>query len=207
MVQARQDMVQAREDAKAAEKEASGLMLEVESHISGKNAQIRVYPDRVEWERGRLVSGGKVAAAVFTGGLSLAATGVHSKDNAGSETLPMSAITGVSLRRQGIGKSGYTVVISAGLNQIPVVCSRDDAEKLRDAIMRARSLPNSAVVQAPVQVQPIVVQAPPTAAPSVTDQLLQLKSLLDSGVLTQDEYEAKRSALVAQCGSPGFVDT
>ena len=190
-------MVEAHQDAKAAEREASGLMLEIESHIAGKNAKVRVFPDRVEWEKGRLVSGGKVAAAVLTGGLSLAATGVHTKAQAGFETLPMSAVTGVSLHREGIGMSGYTVVITAGLNQITVTCSKGDAERLRDAIMHARSL-TSAAVQAPVQVQPVVVQASQAAEPSAADQLLKLKALLDAGVLSQDEYEAKRSTLVVQ---------
>lgn len=54
----------------------SAPLHEFTSHIQGKNAQVRIYPDRIEWEQKRGVSGGKLTAGVMTAGLSLLATGV-----------------------------------------------------------------------------------------------------------------------------------
>jgi PH (Pleckstrin Homology) domain-containing protein len=43
-----------------------------------------------------------------------------------------------------------------------------------------------------------MAQTPALAAPDVTTQLLQLKQLLDAGVLHQAEYEAKKVELLAR---------
>ncbi|WP_217584537.1 hypothetical protein [Microbacterium sp. GbtcB4] len=51
-------------------------IIELESHIDGRNAKVRLWADRLEWERPRGVSDGKITAGVLTGGVSLLATGV-----------------------------------------------------------------------------------------------------------------------------------
>lgn len=64
-------------------------LLEITSHIDGKNAKVRVYPDHIEWERGKQVSGAKIAVGMMTLGTSLLATGVKTRRGAGVEVIPM----------------------------------------------------------------------------------------------------------------------
>lgn len=110
----------------------SAPVLELTSHILGKNAKVRVYPDRVEWERAAGVSGARIAAGVMTAGLSLAATGIRSK-RSGVEVIPMQAITSVSVRRDTLLNDAVEVRTAAGT--IDMRCSRAEAGQLRAAIM------------------------------------------------------------------------
>ena len=184
-------------------------ILEVQSRIAGRNATIAVYPDRIEWSRPRSISPGKVTAAVLTGGISLVG-GIHSNRGSGSATIPMRQVAAVNLIRKGIGMAGWIVSISTASGIVEAVCSKSDAEALRDAIMRGISgayttaPPPPVVASHAAPVAPVVIHtAPAHAAPaapaaSIADQLVQLKSLFDAGVLSPDEYEAKRAILVAQ---------
>lgn len=126
-------------------------LLEITSHIDGKNAKVRVYVDRVEWERGKTVSGGKVAAGVMTGGLSLLATGINTRKGAGVEMIPMRSIASVTQRRDTM-LNDVVSVITAG-NTIDMRCARAEAERLRRAILdgiagRASITPPPAAVPA-----------------------------------------------------------
>ena len=109
------------------------LLLEITSHIDGKNAKVRVYPDRVEWERPKHVSGAKVTAAVFTGGLSLAATGINTRKGTGVEVIPMRAITSVTQKRDTMLNDVVSVITSG--NSIDMRCSRAEAGQLRGLIL------------------------------------------------------------------------
>ena len=51
--------------------------------------------------------------------------------------------------------------------------------------------------QAPPQAAPAPAAAPAAAGGGITDQLTQLKGLLDSGVLTQEEFEAAKAKALA----------
>ena len=67
---------------------------EFTSHVSGKNATVRVFPDRVEWETAGSVRKG---LAVVTLGASALASGL--RRGAGSEVIPVKAITSVTTRK------------------------------------------------------------------------------------------------------------
>ena len=55
-------------------------ILELTSHIAGKNAKVFLWPDRLEWSRKGLMSTGtKAGVAIATGGLSYLATGFRGK--------------------------------------------------------------------------------------------------------------------------------
>jgi len=108
-------------------------LYEIESHIAGKNAVVRVYPDRVEWERGRRASGAKIAAGVMTVGLSFAATGARTRKGAGVEVIPMKSITSVTQKRHTV-LNDVVSVITAG-HSIDMRCSRDEAGELRRLIL------------------------------------------------------------------------
>jgi hypothetical protein len=43
---------------------------------------------------------------------------------------------------------------------------------------------------------PKTTTAPPTSSVGVADEIRQLKSLLDDGILTQDEFDAKKKQLL-----------
>ena len=134
-------------------------LLEITSHIYGKNAKVRVYPDRVEWERGSSVSGGKIAAGVMTGGLSLLATGVGSRKGAGVEVIPMRSITSVSQRRDSMVNDVVSIITSG--NTIDMRCSKAEADRLRSLIMAGI---NGQLMAAPIAAAPTpppVPQGPP----------------------------------------------
>ena len=101
------------------------------SHIQGKNAKVSVYPDRIEWERPRGVSGGKLTAGLLTGGLSLLATGV--KDGkAGTEMIPVRSISSVSTQRDGVLNSKVAVVASGSAIEFRV--SHAEAKQISETL-------------------------------------------------------------------------
>jgi hypothetical protein len=108
-------------------------VLEFMSHIEGKNAKVRVYPDRIEWDRARGISGGKITAGILTGGLSVLATGVKN-GKAASDMIPMKHVTGVTTQRDGLINS-KVIVITSG-NQIAFRVSHADAAKVKEVLSR-----------------------------------------------------------------------
>ncbi len=135
-------------------------VLEITSHIDGKNAKVRVYVDRVEWERGKHVSGAKVTAAVMTGGLSLAATGVRTRKDAGVEMIPMRSISSVVQKHDTVLNDVVSIITSG--NSIDMRCSRAEAGQLRQVIMAGI---NGQLVE-PTPPAPQAAWTPPSPAPT-----------------------------------------
>ena len=142
-------------------------ILEIESHIEGKNAKVSVYRDRVEWERGKAVSGGKMTAAVLTLGMSAAVTGgVKSRKGAGTEVIPMRAITSVTTRRDSM-MNDIVSIITPG-NTIDLRCPKREAERLKatilDGIMgRLDAAPPAAALAPAAAPQPLPAPSGPPA--------------------------------------------
>lgn len=134
-------------------------LLEIESHIDGKNARVRVYPDRVEWERGKRASAAKITAGVMTAGVSLLATGVNTRKGAGVEVIPMRSITSVTQKRDSM-VNDVVSVITAG-NTIDMRCNRKEGERLRSLILSGIN----GELEAPKQTA--APEAPPPPPPSV----------------------------------------
>lgn len=103
------------------------------SHTSGKNARVSIYPDRLEWELARGVSGGKITAGIMTAGLSLLATGVKN-GKTGSEMIPIRQITSVLTKRDGVLNTIVSVV-TAG-NVVDFRVSHAEAKVVRDTLNR-----------------------------------------------------------------------
>jgi len=169
-----------------------------QSHIAGINATVTVYADRIEYTKPKDVSAGRVTAAVATGGLSLVAGGVKSHKTGGTVIVPIRQITSVSSRNDGFRYSIMSVTTAGGTLEFRG--TKDDIARAMPIIQRLiLGCAAPTIIQVPI---PVAVAEPTSASTasvqSVADQLLQLKSLLDAGVLTQDEYETKRAALVAQ---------
>lgn len=97
------------------------------SHISGKNATVEIYPDRIEWERLKERSG---ALLVATGGLSL----LTKRRKDGSEMIPVKSITSVATKRDGIRNTIVSVITSG--NTIDFRVSHDEAAQVRDVLNR-----------------------------------------------------------------------
>ena len=108
-------------------------LYEVTSHIDGaKKAKVRLYRDRIEWERGRGISGGKITAGVLTGGMSFLVTGVKGGKDA-YEMLPVTQITSVANRKDGMLYHVVEVQTAGGIVGFRV--SREDAATFRQAIL------------------------------------------------------------------------
>ena len=95
------------------------------SHISGKNAKVAIYPDRIEWERPRGLSAGKLTAGVATGGFSLLATGFKN-GKTGTEMIPIKNISSVATKRDGLLNTLVQVITSG--NTIDFRVSHSEAE-------------------------------------------------------------------------------
>lgn len=108
-----------------------GALLKFKSHINGKNADVAIFPDRIEWLMARGVSGAKVTAGVFTAGLSMLATGVKN-GKAGTQMIPMKSITGVSTKRDGMINTVLTVTSSS--SAIGFRVSHKEAEQMRQLL-------------------------------------------------------------------------
>jgi hypothetical protein len=154
----------------------------------GKNARVSLWPDRLEWEKGRGISGGKVTAALLTGGASLIFTGLRGqKDN--FETLFLSMITGVDLKRDG---GAHLVRVHTGGGDIDFNVSRQNAAEFRLAIIKQMQVREATP-------QKVVVQNQVTTTPAMTDateQLLKLGLLRDAGILTPEEFETKKKEIL-----------
>ncbi|MFJ4284049.1 SHOCT domain-containing protein [Paenarthrobacter nicotinovorans] len=167
------------------------------SHVAGKNAKVTVYADRLEWKQPRGISGGKLAAGALTGGLSLLATGV--KDGkSGTEMIPIASISSVTTKRDGMLNSKVCVITTG--NTIDFRVSHGEAAGIANLLKQLilGSHPSQ-------QQQQVVASAPtaPAAAPAglpvdVMAQLQQLGQLRDAGVLTDDEFAAKKSDLLGR---------
>ncbi len=174
-------------------------IIELESHIDGKNAKVRLWADRLEWERPRGISGGKITAGVMTAGASLLVTGVKGgKDE--HDMVLLRHVTNVTSRKDGLKYYAVDVQTSSGavVNTITFRVSKDEAAQFRGAILTAMQ-EQEAKVSAPVVVQAAAPAAPaPAAAPDLTAQLQQLASLRDAGVLTDEEFAAKKADILSR---------
>lgn len=161
------------------------------SHINGKNAVVTIYPDRIEWLKPRGVSGGKITAGIMTGGLSMLATGVKN-GKSGTEMIPIKAMSSVTTRRDGMMNS-FVSVITTG-NTVDFRVSHKEAATVKETLTRL-ILGSHGSQSAPVAPAPAAALAP-SSSPDIAGQLQQLAGLRDAGVLTEDEFTAKKAQLL-----------
>jgi hypothetical protein len=175
----------------------SQLLLSFKSHIEGKNANVEIYTDRIEWAQPRGVSAGKLTAGLATGGLSMLATGYKS-GKAGTEMIPVKSITSVTTRRDGIRFTAVSVIASG--NTVDFRVGHSEAGPIKEMLTSlvlgnhpAQLAPQHAAAQATEG--PIPRQDPRT---SITDELRKLAELRDAGVVTEAEFTAKKAELLAR---------
>jgi hypothetical protein len=170
-------------------------ILEFTSHVQGKNAKVRVFVDRVEWERGKSVSAGKITAGLMTGGLSLAATGVRTRKGAGTEVILLRSVTSVTSRRDSLLNDAVSVITSG--NTIDFRVSKGEGEQITRVLLDLVAGRHPAQTQAHAPAggsAPQYPSTPPNPATSdVGEKLQQLASLHAQGVLTDAEFAAAKS--------------
>lgn len=108
-------------------------IFEFTSHIEGRNARVRLYPDRIEWERmGRMSGAAKATLGVATGGLSLIATGVTRKRD--TAMLPIRGIGGVTTHKDGLRNT--LVRVSSAAQVIDFRISHAEAQRFVSELQR-----------------------------------------------------------------------
>lgn len=101
-------------------------LMQLTSHIAGRNAEVAIYPDRIEWERqGRVTATRALGGALLTGSL---------RKGGGTETIPVKAITSVTTRKDGL-RNWAVSVITAG-NTLDMRVSKTEAEQVRATLLR-----------------------------------------------------------------------
>lgn len=180
-------------------------LMHLKSHINGRNATVTIYPDRVEWRRKSIMTtGAKAALGVATAGMSLLATGVRGTDE--GEIIPIDQISHVS-RKRGMGLN-TVVVLTTSAGDLELRVSHADADhviELVNAIKRGdykgQTVPTAVPapqVPAPAPVIPEPAAPATPAGPSIMDQIAQLGQLHDAGILTDEEFAAKKADLLAK---------
>lgn len=175
------------------------LLLQFKSHIAGKNATVRIFSDRIEWERPRGVSGGKLTAGILTSGVSLLATGVRS-GRAGTEMIPIKNVSSVTTKRDGLRFTAVQVITSG--NTIDFRVSHNEAGPIKD-LLTELVLGNHPSQLAPKSSEPALANQaadPPPAPASATSGLVadleKLAELRERGILTDEEFSAQKSRLL-----------
>ncbi|MFG3017381.1 SHOCT domain-containing protein [Streptomyces sp. NPDC048254] len=174
----------------------SNALMTFKSHIDGKNADVAIYHDRVEWARARGMSAKKLTAGFLTGGASLLATGVRGSD-AGTEMIPAKSISSVVTKRDGLM---YTkVVVVASGNTIEFRVPHDAAPGIKalltDLVLGKIPAPGQTP---PATTPPVQAVAPAPQASTPVEQLRQLAELRDAGILSEEEFAAKKAEILAR---------
>lgn len=107
-------------------------LMQFKSHVEGKNADVMVYVDRIEWLReGRMGTGAKLALGAATLGTSLLKTGVGGKQQ-GSEVIPIKSVSSVTTKKDGIRFTKVTVITTG--NTIDFRVPHAEAEPIKRMI-------------------------------------------------------------------------
>lgn len=102
-------------------------ILQFKSHIKGVNADVWIYPDRIEWsQKGRMTATRMVGAGMTLGAMNAR------KKNAGTEIIPLKSVSSVTTKKDGIAFTLVSVITSG--NTIDFRVSHDRAQEIRDAI-------------------------------------------------------------------------
>lgn len=104
-------------------------LMQFKSHIAGRNADVTLYQDRVEWSKPGRSWIGPAIAAVFTVGIALI---WYRGSGRTTEIIPIRSINSVTSRQVGMGAA--VSVITSG-NTIDMRCSRAEGEEFQRRVM------------------------------------------------------------------------
>ncbi len=158
------------------------------SHTEGKNSEVSVYSDRLEWTQPKGISKGKVVAGLMTAGLSLAVTGFKG-GRQGNEMIPIKSITSVTAQKDGLRFWKVSVIASG--NTIDFRVFPEEAKKVKEVLTQL-------ILGSHSSQQPAAISKPDAGQADVMEQLSKLAQLRDAGVLTEDEFQAKKTDLLSR---------
>ena len=92
--------------------------MQFKSHIDGKNADVAIWPDRIEWSK-------KGELRMY---------GMLGRKGRDTNMIPIRAIQGVATHKGGIGYT--TVEVTTGGDKIGFRVTKDQAEQVKSAILR-----------------------------------------------------------------------
>jgi hypothetical protein len=177
-------------------------LMKFKSHVAGKNADVEVYVDRIEWmKESRMGTASKLALGVGTAGMSLLATGVSGKK--GTEVIPIKSISSVVTKKDGIRFTAVRVITTG--NTIDFRVGHGEAEGIRSCLidLMLDKHPTQLATSSPPAPAPEVtnpVSSPQAAsAPStmsVADEIKKLVELRDLGALSDSEFEEQKKRLL-----------
>ena len=169
------------------------------SHIGGKNADVNIFADRIEWSLEGALSKAKALGAIATGGISLAATGIRKK-GANSEMITVKSLTSVTVERDGL--RFWKVTVTASGNLIDFRCDRSEAEQAKSILTQlmvgthpAQLKPTSPLTTDPVP-SPTISAPAPAATSGIAEELKKLAELRDAGILTDEEFASQKAKLL-----------
>ena len=143
------------------------------SHESGRNSVVTLYPDRIE----------RYKAASKT-----SLTGMLAGGPQDVEVIPTKSVSSVQVKR---GAWYHDVTIFASGNTIILSLDATEAEKVRGLVMEQVLHGSSHPAPAPA------APAPPSGD-DILEQVRKLGELRDMGILTQEEFDAKKAELLSR---------
>lgn len=163
-------------------------LLELTSHIAGKNAHVILWSDRLEWSRTGLMStGAKAGLAVATAGLSYLATGIRGKQE--GESIPIRSISHVQHGNSGLQDK---VIVKSAAGDVEMRVSRAEAVQLVGQLNALINGTHPALrPRQPRSPMPVQQPAQPQAGPA--DHLRQLAALHAQGILSDAEFAAAKA--------------
>ncbi len=166
------------------------VLMKLKSRINGKNADVTIYPDRIEWSKSGMMGGSK-----------------------GTEVIPVKSISSVSTAKDGIGFTKVSAICTG--NTIDFRLSHADASKARSLLQelilgnhpsqqQAAPPPPSYAYNPPPPVAaappppPPIASAPPPPPSDLVAKLRELAELRDAGVLDDAEFAAAKAQVLGQ---------
>ena len=161
------------------------------SHVSGKNADVNIFVDRIEWLRDGGMSKGKALGALATGGMSIVATGLRHKG--GSEMIPVKSMTSVMTERDGLVY--WKVTVTASGNSVDFRCTKLEAEQAKSVLTQLMLGTHPTQVKSSVSPSPVPARES-TSTTGVAEEIKKLAELRDAGILTAEEFAAQKTKLL-----------
>lgn len=156
-------------------------LMQVTSHVAGKNAKVAIYPDRIEWARTGLKPPGGVTGVLLSGGLSLALPG--RKD---TNMIPIRQIQGITTHKAGLSYTTVKVGTASDITEFRV--TNREADRIKSTLLR--------LMDDERMPRPVTKPPPDGLGQSVADELRKLAELRDAGVLTDAEFAAQKARLL-----------
>ncbi len=181
--------------------------------INGQKTKTSIYEDRVEWSwsSSKGVSGGKIAAGIFTAGLSLAATGVGKgsygiQTSKGGGTIRLADVTSVTFKTAGgdsvvtIGADGvfFDLAVPRAQSQQIVSYLSGVAEKSRKAEATAMTPSVTVNVSAGPSDEAAIKAAQLSAlsSPDLVANLEKLANMRFQHLISDEEYDLLKAKLL-----------